>query len=102
MGGDHVVVRQGHLLINGIPAWQPNEPEIERFGQRQAHLNFSYGGGPAFGPVTIPQGSVMVMGDFRGNSHDSRRFGLISERAIYARAVGVYWRRGRGPLWKPL
>lgn len=102
IGGDHVEVRQGHLLINGTPAWQANDPAIERFGKRQAHLNFSYGGGPAFGPLVLPSGAVMVMGDFRGNSRDSRSFGLIPEEAIYARAVGVYWRRGQGPLWKSL
>ncbi len=102
VGGDHVVVRRGHLLINGTPAQGPNDPEMEVFGKRLAHLNLSYGGGPPFGPLTIPSGAVMVMGDFRGNSHDSRSFGLISEGAIYARAIGVYWRRGQGPLWQSL
>ncbi len=101
-GGDHVVVRRGHLLVNGVATWQPDEPTIEVIGKRRAHLNLSYGGGPPFGPLTIPHGFVMVMGDFRGNSQDSRIFGLIPEEAIYARAIGVYWRRGQGPLWQSL
>ena len=102
VGGDHVVVRQGRLLINGAATWRPDDPEIEVLGKRQAHLNLTHGGGPPFGPLTVPMGWVLVMGDSRGNSYDGRRFGLIPEELIYARAVGVYWRRGQGPLWKPL
>ncbi|PON13274.1 signal peptidase I [Candidatus Entotheonella serta] len=102
IGGDHVVVRRGHLMVNGAPTWGANYPDSEVFGKRRAHLNLSHGGGPPFGPIVIPPGTAMVMGDARGNSRDSRIFGLIPEDAIYARAIGVYWRRGQGPVWKSL
>jgi signal peptidase I len=33
---------------------------------------------------------------------DGRFFGPISERELFGRAVGVYYRRGEGFVWKPL
>jgi signal peptidase I len=42
------------------------------------------------------------MGDFRGNSRDSRYFGFVRKDQIYARASRVYWRTGDGFTWKPL
>ena len=50
----------------------------------------------------VPEGQVLVMGDHRGRSFDGRYFGLVPAKALYARAVGVYWRSGEGPVWKKL
>ena len=54
------------------------------------------------GPTVVPPGTVMVMGDNRGNSRDSRTFGFIPEGAIYGHAVRLYYRRGDGFVWKPI
>ncbi len=45
---------------------------------------------------------VLALGDHRGNSHDGRYFGLIDERELFGRAIGVFYRTGEGFLWKPL
>lgn len=42
------------------------------------------------------------MGDLRGNSRDSRFFGLVPEDRPYARATRVYYRSGEGLVWLPL
>jgi type IV secretory pathway protease TraF len=42
------------------------------------------------------------MGDFRGNSRDSRYFGFVREEQIYAKAARVYYRSGAGFAWLPL
>jgi len=42
------------------------------------------------------------MGDYRGNSRDSRYFGFVPEASIYAKASRVYFRSQNGFTWLPL
>lgn len=87
--GDLVEVKDGHVFINGAA-------EVEGF------LNLAFGGGPDLAPTTVPAGAVLVLGDARGNSHDSRFFGFVRVEEIYAKAVGVYFRSNEGFVWLPL
>jgi signal peptidase I len=50
----------------------------------------------------IPDGKLLVLGDSRGNSRDGRVFGLIDHEVIYGKAMGVFYRRGEGFVWKAL
>ncbi|QSX78490.1 signal peptidase I [Agrilutibacter solisilvae] len=102
VGGDTVSVLDGHVTINGQPLSTAQAPDLERFGARSAQLNLDAGGGPDVLALTLPPGQVLVMGDHRGRSLDGRFFGLVPARSLYARAVGVYWRSGEGPVWKKL
>ena len=90
VGGDLLEVRDGHVFINGARA------------DAKAHLELRMGGGPDLTPVQVPAGHVFVMGDFRGNSRDSRYFGFVREDAIYAKAARVYYRSGTGFAWLAL
>jgi signal peptidase I len=78
------------VFINGQP------------GDAKAVLNLQMGGGPDVRPIRVPAGYVFAMGDFRGNSRDSRYFGFVREDTIYAKASRVYYRSGEGFTWKPL
>ncbi len=102
VGGDRVELRGGRLRINGEPLGGETPPFVERFGERAVEIDLSFGGGPDLAPTRVPEGSVLVLGDSRGNSRDGRFFGFIPADSIYARAHGVFFRRGHGFVWKPL
>jgi signal peptidase I len=44
-----------------------------------------------FGPVTVAAGSVFVLGDNRGDSTDSRRFGSVPASELIGRARARIW-----------
>jgi signal peptidase I len=102
VGGDRVEVRNGRLWINGESLESKNAADLELFGERQAQLNLTGGGGPDMEPTVVPDGTVMVMGDNRGNSRDSRAFGFIPKDDIYGHAFRLYYRRGDGFVWRPI
>lgn len=101
--GDTVVVRSGHVELNGAEARVVHEAagDFENLGKVHHPLRIDADGGPDFGPVTVPAGSYLVMGDNRGNSHDGRVFGFVARDAIRGRAVRVFLREG-SPTWRPL
>jgi signal peptidase I len=100
--GDEVVLRGGHLIRNGHSLEPADAHGSERYGERLIELDLSAGGGPDFGPLRVPAGKLLVLGDARGNSRDSRFFGLLDESLIYAKAVRLYYRRDQGFLWHDL
>jgi len=102
IGGDAVEIRGEHLVLNGETTALADDPWLEEIGDRVARLNLSDGGGPSYGPEVIPEGHVLVKGDYRGNSHDRRMFGVIPEAVIYGRAIAVFLRSGDGLTWLDL
>lgn len=102
VAGDVVEVHDGKLTINGQRLESKNAVDLELFGERQAQLNLGGGGGPDMEATVVPEGRVMVMGDNRGNSRDSRAFGFIAKDEIYGHAFRLYYRRGDGFVWRPI
>jgi signal peptidase I len=101
IGGDDVLIRDGHLAINGEWLASPSDTGVEFIGGKRVELNLADGGGPAFS-VSLAEGMVLAIGDHRGNSADGRIFGPVPEDEIYGRAVAVYYRRGAGFKWLKL
>lgn len=102
VGGDRVDLIDGHLWINQEPLAASGHLELEKFENRIGQLNLEHGGGPDIRELRLPEGTVLALGDHRGNSHDGRYFGLIEETELYGRAVGVYYSRHEGFRWKKL
>ena len=87
--GDEIAMHSGRLMVNGHV-------------DGRAPLDLRHGGGPNIEPQLVPEGHLLVLGDSRGNSRDSRFFGFIPVDALYAKALGVYYRSGKGLVWRPL
>ncbi|MDH5832205.1 signal peptidase I [Luteimonas sp. M1R5S18] len=102
VGGQTVALVDGRLRIDGRPLQPDAGGDSERIGDRLVRLDLADGGGPDIAPLTIPDDMVLVLGDHRGRSADGRWFGLVPRQAFYGKALGVYWRRGEGPVWQRL
>lgn len=86
--GDVVEIRNRTLMINGVP------------------IEEAYIRGPMYqpyGPVTVPDGTVWVLGDNRNNSEDSRfpDVGPVPLRNVVGRALFVYWPLGEAGVIAP-
>lgn len=100
--GDTVRVVDGVVERDGRPARiELDGGAREWLGGAPHALSLDSGGGPDFGPITVPPGMFLVLGDHRGNSHDGRAFGLVRRDAIHGRARRVFLRDGRA-TWQAL
>jgi signal peptidase I len=76
--GDEIQVQDGLLFVNGEPQEEPylNEERLPR---------------DSYGPTTVPEEHVFVMGDNRGNSGDSRLFGPVPLENVKGQAFLRFW-----------
>ncbi|MCP3855584.1 MAG: signal peptidase I [Actinomycetia bacterium] len=77
VAGDTVEARNGDLFLNG-------QLVIEPYLDEGIITN-------DFGPITIPSDHLFLMGDNRGDSHDSRSFGPVDEELVVGRAFVRVW-----------
>jgi signal peptidase I len=97
--GDSVAVRDGQVFVDGrpVPLLARHDGVHEALGKTPHPVSIG-AGGPDFGPVRVPAGRYLVLGDNRGGSHDGRSFGFVERRAILGRAERIYLRDG-GLSW---
>lgn len=102
VSGDRVDLVSGRLWVNGEPLARSGQLNLEEYNSRSGRLNLEHGGGPDIRGMLLPEGTILALGDHRGNSRDGRYFGPIAERELYGRAVAVYYSRNEGFRWKKL
>ncbi|NMB20331.1 MAG: signal peptidase I [Firmicutes bacterium] len=77
VGGDTIEERFGVVYVNGLPI---DEPYVDNKTTM------------TWGPFTVPEGHVWVMGDNRPRSDDSRgTVGFLPIKDIVGRAIFRYW-----------
>jgi signal peptidase I len=74
--GQTVALEDGVLQVDGAPR---HESQVDLAGVDSVY----------FGPVTVPVGSVFVLGDNRGDSLDSRTYGAIPAAELVGRVLFV-------------
>jgi len=81
--GDTVEIRGNKIYINGRELVETYLP----------YPSLAYGPNKIRGAesITVPEGSYFVLGDNRGNSYDSRYFGVIARSDIEGRTIFRYW-----------
>lgn len=79
VAGDRVELRRGVVYVNGKP-----HPELTPSNGDQTCAQ-------SYGPKTVTEGHLFVLGDNRCNSEDSRFFGLVPVRNVVGRALVIYW-----------
>ncbi len=80
VAGDRVAVRDGHLVVNR--RWVSEDYVVH------AEVDGTY-----YGPVTVPAGSVFVLGDNRADSVDSRDFGAVPTDQLVGNVLLRLWPR---------
>lgn len=74
--GDRIAVDRGRVIVNGTPL---AEPYVQYPDER------------SFPALTVPAGSLYVLGDNRADSEDSRVFGFVPQNQVMGRAVAGIW-----------
>jgi signal peptidase I len=87
VAGDTIEIRNKQLFVNDT--LQTSEEYAIHKDPRIIPVQFTVRDN--FGPVTVPDHSLFVMGDNRDNSHDSRFWGFVDLKAVKGKAFIIYW-----------
>ena len=86
LAGDTVQVKDGKVWLNGSLMDDPHA-HFEVSDQERSPISPR----DNFGPVTVPAGKLLMMGDNRDRSYDGRFWGFVDANLVEGRAILIYW-----------
>jgi signal peptidase I len=89
--GETIELRDRKIYINGSPIDEPYAHYLPRQADAGRHEVTAEDVREHYGPETVPEGHVFVMGDNRDNSQDSRYWGFLPRDYVKGRALMIYW-----------
>jgi signal peptidase I len=87
--GETVALKNKKVYIDDVPL---DEDYIARQDSTEVNICRFQSDEPYLAdPVTVPEGSYLVLGDNRNNSYDSRCWGIVPDEKIIGRAAVRFW-----------
>jgi signal peptidase I len=91
--GETIEIRDKQVFVDGKPLDEPYahfieaplRPDDPEYALRAGSLRGTWG------PQAVPEGQLLVLGDNRDNSRDSRFWGFLPIDQVKGRALLVYW-----------
>ena len=84
VAGDKVELKEGYVYVNDTKLDESAylDSDVRTYGGAFMHENE---------PVTVPPDNVLVFGDNRPFSSDSRAWGFLTNEAVIGKSFFVYW-----------